>query len=58
MTNWIPFLYALLVVLGAFILILLSIHNKDFSAKIEKTRVDLRDKLHWAMSQSPKRSMA
>lgn len=56
--DYYPFFWALDVLLGALVLILLSIYNKDFSARIEKARVELLDKLHWAMSQSPKRSVA
>lgn len=56
--EWYPFLWSIDVVLGALVLISLSIYNKDFSDRIEKARVDLRDKLHWAMKQSPKRSAA
>lgn len=55
MTTWIPFLWSIDVLLGALVLILLSIHSKDFSARIEKARVEIRDKLHFAMSQSVKR---
>lgn len=58
MTTWIPFFWSIDVLLGAFVLILLSIYDKDFSARIEKVRVELRDKLHWAMSQSLKRGAA
>lgn len=56
--DYYPFFWALDVLLGALVLILFSIHNKDFAARIEKARVDLRDKLHWAMSQSLRRSAA
>ncbi len=57
-TEWYSFFWAIDVLLGASVLILLSIHNKYISAQIEKARVDLLDKLHFAMSQSVKRSMA
>lgn len=56
--EWYSLFWALDVVLAALVLILFSIHNKDFAARIEKARVDLRDKLHLAMSQSLRRSAA
>lgn len=56
MNSWIPFLHAMLLLLGVLILILLSLHSEQIKAQIERRRMKLLDKAHWAMSQSPKRS--
>lgn len=58
MNFWIPFLHVMLVCLSAFVLICLNIVLKKIKAANEHRRIKLRDKLHSAMSQSPKRRLA
>jgi hypothetical protein len=58
MTTWIPFLHAMLVVLASFLLISLSILSDFNNYRAEKAKTKLLDKLHFAMSQSPKRDVA
>jgi hypothetical protein len=53
-----PFLWALLAVLGAFACVLLDILIIELDVLVAKRRTKLRDKLHFSMSQSPKRGNA
>jgi hypothetical protein len=50
--SWYPFLWALCVVLAAFIVITLDIMNNDARCNKAKKIMRHRDKLHYAMMQS------
>ena len=51
-SEYIPFFHALLVILGAFVLILLELYHEQFTAFIGKRKMKLRDKLHYSMMQN------
>ena len=53
--EYIPFFYALLAVLGAFVIILIDVMAIEFKTRADNRRLFLRDKMYWAMMQSPKR---
>ena len=53
---WYPLFYSLLTLLGAFVGVLLDVLVTDFSLLVAKRRTKLRDKMHFAMSQTVKRA--
>jgi hypothetical protein len=58
LTEFYPLLWAVDGVLAAFALIILDIYYTEIKDFFAKRRMKLRDKLHFAMGQSPRRVMA
>lgn len=54
MTDY-TMLYLLCGLLAAFIMMLVDILSDDYEITVSRRRVKLRDKAHFAMTQSPKR---
>lgn len=57
-TQWYPFFWAVCGVLSQFVIFLYFVVRNEFLLIVSHRRTELRDKLHYAMSQSPKRSAA
>jgi hypothetical protein len=54
-TDFYPFFWAVCGGLATFTVIMLDIHTTEIKAFFTKRRIRLRDKLHFAMTQTVKR---